>query len=353
MKLRVTFTFASLLSAICACQSSVPVEPTGTSDRPEGAIVGGREFDGLPAVGAFALANGQHWCTGTLVAPRVVLTAAHCLLGREDDGLEFRIGPVSQSAPERISAQELVPHPSYRDGSFDYDIGVVLLERAASVPPMRLVPAMDTSWSGRELFFVGYGIVDGVTREGAGRKRSVVIPIETIQSDRYRYSSESKNTCTGDSGGPAFWQSPAREWLITGVVSNGDAPCLEWGVNTRVDVYRGFLDPYLPPEEAPGCGDVSYEGECDGTIVRWCEAERLREVDCASRGEVCDFDDENGFYDCVPTGDEDPCAGENAIGRCDGQVLIWCEDEEVKVVDCAARGQQCVYDAQRGYFNCL
>lgn len=353
MTIRAALILASVLSAILGCQSSVPVEPVGTAARPEGTIVGGREFDGLPAVGAFALSSGQHWCTGTLVAPRVVLTAAHCLVDHAAGELEFRIGPVSASASERLAVRELIPHPSYRAGSFDYDIGVVLLDRAASVPPMRLIDEMDASWADRELFFVGYGIVDGVTREGAGRKRSVVIPIESVGSDRYRYRSEGKNTCTGDSGGPAFWQSPDREWRITGVVSHGDAPCLEWGVNTRVDVFRPFLAPYLPPDASPGCDGVSFEGECEGTVLRWCESERLQEVDCADRNQACGYDDENGFYDCVGTGEEDPCNGENAIGRCDEQVLIWCEDEQVHVVDCEARDQNCVYDAQRGYFNCL
>ncbi|MEO0815081.1 MAG: trypsin-like serine protease [Myxococcota bacterium] len=338
--------------AMNGCQSSVPVESLSTQARPEGAIVGGRSFDGLPAVGAIARADGVHWCTGTLVAPRAVITAAHCLYGREQAGLEFRVGPVSGLSNERIKAARLVPHPFYRPGSFNYDIGIMVLERDASVEPMSIAGELSAEWEGRELFFVGYGITDGVTRQGAGRKRSVVMPIAEIRSDRYVYSTEGKNTCTGDSGGPAFWQSAERDWLLTGVVSHGDGPCVEWGVNTRADVYRSFLEPYLP-EPLSDCGNVSFRGECDGQLLRWCEDNELREVDCAERQETCMFDETNGYFDCEPVDPPDPCDGETAVGRCDDQVLIWCENGAVNVIDCEPRQQVCVFDEQRGYYNCL
>jgi hypothetical protein len=40
---------------------------------------------------------------------------------------------------------------------------------------------------------------------------------------------------------------------------------------------------------------------------------------------------------------EDPCNGETWEGRCEGDVVIWCEDGEVKSIDCGA------YDKDRGY----
>ncbi|MEM6731576.1 MAG: trypsin-like serine protease [Myxococcota bacterium] len=348
----------SVFSVTVACQQEQPAEPvaveTSNSEaRPTGAIVGGRDFSGLPAVGAFARKDGRHWCTGTVIAPRAVLTAAHCLAGLEAGDLEFRIGPDSSNPSARFRPERLVPHPRYASGSFNFDIGVVVLSRDAGVAPMKLSSGLDATWIGRDLFFVGYGLVNGVTRTGAGRKRAVSIPIDSVSQDRYGYRTEGKNTCTGDSGGPAFWQSEDREWLITGVVSHGDLPCLEWGVNTRADAHLEFLDPYLPEEKNDSCGSVSFQGQCDGRLLRWCEDERLNEVDCESREQICDINPDQGYYDCFTPEPEDPCDGETITGRCEGQVLVWCEDSTVKVVDCAPRNQTCVYDSERDYYNCL
>lgn len=50
--------------------------------------------------------------------------------------------------------------------------------------------------------------------------------------------------------------------------------------------------------ERTACGDLTYEGRCDGNTARWCADDGTpRERDCSSRNEVCAFIDDNiGFY---------------------------------------------------------
>ncbi|MBE7484108.1 MAG: M23 family metallopeptidase [Polyangiaceae bacterium] len=49
----------------------------------------------------------------------------------------------------------------------------------------------------------------------------------------------------------------------------------------------------------------------------------------------------------------DPCAGLDYTGKCEGSVLVWCEEGALKKVDCAADGRKCGWqDANVGY-NCL
>lgn len=53
------------------------------------------------------------------------------------------------------------------------------------------------------------------------------------------------------------------------------------------------------------CASLGYTGICDGDLLVWCEDETIMMVDCAQMGEVCEFESERIGYNCVPgpTGD--------------------------------------------------
>jgi beta-lactamase class A len=55
-----------------------------------------------------------------------------------------------------------------------------------------------------------------------------------------------------------------------------------------------------PGPPASGCGDVSYEGFCDGAQLTWCETDgSLRTVDCAARGKACAYQDAAVGFNCL------------------------------------------------------
>jgi hypothetical protein len=96
------------------------------------------------------------------------------------------------------------------------------------------------------------------------------------------------------------------------------------------------------------CGDLTYQGRCVGTVAEWCNEQGQREtLDCATRGQTCGFvNPEIGYYCVRGSG----CGDLDYLGRCDGQVAVWCEDGFVRQRDCAARGQVCRWvDDQVGY----
>ncbi len=49
---------------------------------------------------------------------------------------------------------------------------------------------------------------------------------------------------------------------------------------------------------AEGCGDLTFEGVCDGDIVRWCDGGTAKSLDCAPSGLTCGVDD-GGFASCL------------------------------------------------------
>lgn len=131
-----------------------------------------------------------------------------------------------------------------------------------------------------------------------------------------------------------------------------------------------------PPEgEVDECMGIDFLGVCHGTLAVWCEEGQLFAFDCAEEGLGCDYIDADIGYYCVPDrgppppegeplpppddppdqpppdlppqedpdpGEVDPCPGVDWFGRCDGNVAVWCDDEEeILQFDCSWIGMVC------------
>ncbi len=239
--------------AASACGEGNVLVPAAVEPE-EDSIVGGKPFDGLPAVGALTWA-GEPFCTATLIGPRTLVTAAHCLHEAEPERLAFAIGPDATRPEQSLPVVALRPHPAFDPYDLEHDLGLVTLAADAPVEPLPRLPAMDASWVGTDLFFVGYGVTNGTTGRGAGRKRAVWIAVSHVEPTTFEYDDPERNTCYGDSGGPAFHVDREGHHLLAGVTSWGDRRCTQFGVDTRLDAYRAFLDAALPPPPAAAPAD--------------------------------------------------------------------------------------------------
>lgn len=97
---------------------------------------------------------------------------------------------------------------------------------------------------------------------------------------------------------------------------------------------------YCCEDADPTCDTLGTAGECDGNVARFCTLDgALREIPCDQYGKTCGFNtcSRDAAACCSPT-----CGNVGAEGLCVGDVLNFCESNQVKMTDCAQMGLRCV-----------
>jgi hypothetical protein len=209
-----------LIGSGCGAEGADPAQAAD-----EEAIQGGAKDAKDPAVGMVWIRGGG-FCSGTLVAPNVVLTAGHCV---EQPVTGFDTGegkgthdvgprPAGGFAQHRVVDQ--VAHPSYQslDQCPNPTFDVALLRLAKPIAETAPLPlAADPPRAGATCRAVGYGVHDdraGVTVE---QRRSATEKVLGVDDTSVHVRRKSGIVDHGDSGGPLLCAG-----AIAGVTSCGN-----------------------------------------------------------------------------------------------------------------------------------
>ena len=250
--------------------------------QPALAVVGG--VDSRDALGARAstvrveTSRGE-LCTGAVIAPEIVLTAAHCLMGGGS------ISVVSLDTRFRARRQMVVavlPHPSFVPGTTPRTqpgTDLALLRLAQPLPrdiePLTLGSGL---WQGETITMAGYGLSAENNKRTARRLRETQLvnagnyttqnTVKVAVDAENRGETPGAGACRGDSGGPVLRGSGTRSRDLVGIVSWSSGPlktqarriCGGFTAITPVSDYRGWiaegtarlraLGSEAPPEQA-------------------------------------------------------------------------------------------------------
>jgi V8-like Glu-specific endopeptidase len=240
-------------------------------------IIGGESDTGDPAVVAVYAqqlgATSGFLCTGTVIAPTVVLTAAHCV-SPEETGANARFvvltaADVNKRGGQQLAVREVHANPRWSPDALEdgHDEGIVILQEPTSIAPLPFNrKPITTGMVGSALRIVGYGLNDGIDQTGAGVKRQAMTKLRDVAGPLIQVGDRKKGTCNGDSGGPAFMKLGGVETIV-GTTSYGNATCTDGGFDARVDVDLDFIEPFLAAAAcAPTCtGRVCGGDGCGGS----------------------------------------------------------------------------------------
>ncbi len=194
-----------------------------------------------------------YYCTGTLIAPTLVITAKHC---QSISRVFFGTNVSQPQSGETIDVASDIPHPDP-----NVDIRVLVLQRAALATPRHVAQGAEVG-APRSATVAGFGHTNLAGTEGYGIKRYARVPVMSLSSasleDQQTYGSRPdfemvaghlglrRDSCKGDSGGPLYISDPnGNGYFLLGATSRGtnnaQNMCGDGGIYVRVDKFLDWI----------------------------------------------------------------------------------------------------------------
>ena len=244
-------------------------------------------------------------CGASLVAPNVLLSAAHCFNAINSVQIGRHNLLDNSENYESFTIVEKVPHPNYDSRTLEYDFMMLRMSGSSSRTPVVLDDGSVFLNAGRDVIPMGWG-----TTSSGGAGSNVLLEAEVDLYSKAQCQSAygasritdrmvcaarpGRDSCQGDSGGPMIDKATGKQ---VGVVSWGfgcaDArfPGVYAKVQDQIDWIEQYIDqwsdgPSPPPPTPPSgdCTDVSDWTDIYGDGCEWYETNDSE--DCPNYGDL-------------------------------------------------------------------
>ena len=210
-------------------------------------------------------ANGYdaQFCGGSLIASDVIITAAHCVEDITAADVEVAVDVLNLSnitSGERQTVSEIIIHPDWDTNTTENDIALLILEDGSvnsGITPISIVESGTTLSAGTDVRALGWGEIENgsypellrtvdldiASDPGAacGSYGGSYDPVSMLCATGST-GGNTKDTCSGDSGGPLF-TTAGGNYRLVGLTSWGNACGLADypGIYTRLTTYLDWI----------------------------------------------------------------------------------------------------------------
>jgi hypothetical protein len=221
---------------------------------PASAIVGGQSVPAGESPMLMVLSDRGTVCSGVVIAPDAVLTAAHCVTGGSAYRLHWRgtDGKPVMEEPKRITI-----HPDFHSDAIaarsrSIDLAIIQTKRALpdAFTQSQLSPAnQPPSAKDTRLTIQGFGLSSESQPDSIGSLRQITLPVVTPYGQGklllWLAGQANQGACTGDSGGGIFDRDGVLQAITVWSEGKGQARCGAMTQGIMLAPHRAWIDKTL------------------------------------------------------------------------------------------------------------